>query len=206
MKVYLIGLQTVYKIYFLGHYISLHLNSKFSHSFLLKKCIITAYQNNNKKLKLNVNNNKKAEKKKKLHQEDKQVFNSAYKYIIITLFIFSTIQETYYIEWSVTISELIITWLKAKIVNSGVYPTNQQPILHTGRRTKWQTRFVFSQLSGTQLQTLLDAQSHTVLQTRLRTYLRSCRFLPKKRKKAQHNKCILRAEDQGSNCVWLSQF
>ena len=73
-----------------------------------------------------------------------------------------------------------------------VYPTYQQASLHTGVRMKWQTRFVLPQLSGTQLQTLLDAQSHTLLQTRL-----SCRFLPKKRKKAQHNKCILRAEDHG---------
>ena len=79
-----------------------------------------------------------------------------------------------------------------------VYPTYQQASLHAGVRMKWQTRFVLPQLSGTQLQTLLDAQSHTLLQIRL-----SCRFLPKKRKKAQHNKCILRAEDHGSNCVWL---
>jgi len=96
-----------------------------------------------------------------------------------------------------------------------VYPTYQQASLHTGRRMKWHTRFVLPQLSGTKLQTLLDAQSHTVLQTRLRTIFltsprtspltspRNSRFLPKKRKKAQHNKCILRAEDQGYNCVWL---
>ena len=36
-------------------------------------CIITAYQNNNKKLKLKIIKNKKAEKKK-LHQVDIQVF------------------------------------------------------------------------------------------------------------------------------------
>ena len=65
-----------------------------------------------------------------------------------------------------------------------VYPlitTYQQAILHAGLRIKWHTRFVLPQLSGTQLQTLLVAQSHTLLQTRLTT-----RFLPKKRKKAQH--------------------
>ena len=60
-----------------------------------------------------------------------------------------------------------------------VYPTYQQASLHAGLRMKWHTRFVLPQLSGTQLQTLLDAQSHTGLQTRLR----SCRFLPKKKKK-----------------------
>ena len=56
MKFYLIGLQ-------IAHYMFLHLWLIYILSFhialsgLFKKCIITAYQNNNKKLKLKINNN-----------------------------------------------------------------------------------------------------------------------------------------------------